>query len=87
MDSHAIEFILGHATPAALAIMACIYLAKENKRKDQDIRMMMDRYIAKHERVAEMQQETLRMQSQATLAVREATAAIAELREEIEGDK
>lgn len=82
-----LQFILSHGTPAVLAILACIYLAKENRRKDQDIRTMMDRYIGKHERLAEMQQETLRMQQQSILAVREAAQAVSELRLEIEEDQ
>ena len=83
MDSHLFDQLITHGAAGVLAITA-IVLALANRRQYRDNRTMTDRYISKHEKLAEMQQETLRMQNNATLAIREAALAIAQLRSEIE---
>jgi len=83
VDGHLFDQMITHGAAGVLAVTSVV-LALANRRQYKDNRTMTDRYIAKHEKLAEMQQETLRMQNNATLAVREAAHAIAQLRSEIE---
>lgn len=91
MEGDLVKLVIEHGTPAVLAILACIYLARQLtlkdkiiEKKDEELRLLVDRYTAKFERLADVQQETLRMQAQSVAVVQDASAEVAGLRRQLE---
>ena len=91
MESDILKLVLEHASPVVLAVMACIYLARQValkdkiiEKKDEELRVLVDRYTSKFERLADIQQETLRMQAQSVAVVQDASTEVAGLRRQLE---